>query len=52
MSKDKELEEVLEVCLRELEDWNRGHEPSEGQLLARDFIEKHAKKDESGFVLN
>ena len=46
MSKDKELEEVLEVCLRELEDWNRGHEPSEGQLLARDFIEKHAKKDE------
>lgn len=35
-----EMLEALRVCLTELEDWNRGHEPSEGQELARELLAK------------
>jgi len=48
MDKDKELRaalEALDACLRELNEWNCGHQPSEGQELAREILEKHAKKE-------
>ena len=35
-----EMLEALDACLSELEDWNFGHESSEGQLLARAAIAK------------
>ena len=37
---EQKLLRALEVCLRELEDWNRGHQPSEGQLLAREILKE------------
>tara|TARA_R110002110_G_scaffold298515_2_gene512900 strand:- start:319 stop:480 length:162 start_codon:yes stop_codon:yes gene_type:complete len=49
MDKEQELKaalEALDACLRELNDWNCGHQPSEGQELAREILEKkHAKKE-------
>lgn len=35
-----EIKEVLRICLKELEDWNRGHEPSEGQIAATEIFSR------------
>tara|TARA_R110002020_G_scaffold71712_4_gene185012 strand:+ start:359 stop:664 length:306 start_codon:yes stop_codon:yes gene_type:complete len=35
-----EMLEALDACLNELEEWNAAHEPSEGQLLAREILAK------------